>query len=73
MNLWLLKGDDRWALMHELRGAPDIVPIASDKPLAHANVPVLDLVDLPTIARFVLHHAEPFRTAKVLSPALTTP
>ena len=107
----LLMGNDRWALMHELRGAAEptleelvarmqnsdllliegfkqggfpklevwresvgkdalwphsagIVAIASDQPLANVGLPVLNLIDVPTIATFILQHAQTFKSAE---------
>jgi molybdopterin-guanine dinucleotide biosynthesis protein B len=37
---------------------PRVVAIASDGPVPETRLPVLDLNDVPTIARFVLRHAQ---------------
>jgi molybdopterin-guanine dinucleotide biosynthesis adapter protein len=42
-----------------------IVGVASDQPLANATVPVIELNEIPAIARFILERAEPM--AQVLA------
>lgn len=54
--------DNGKALLHP--EDPHIIAVASDRPLPHAKVPVIDLNDIEGICDLLLKHAAPLNTAR---------